>query len=50
MLEAGMDAAVSKPFKMVELLSQIEALTGKRPGMALPARGEAQKGDDQTHS
>jgi DNA-binding response OmpR family regulator len=31
MLEAGMDAAISKPFKMQALLQQIEALTGKRP-------------------
>jgi CheY-like chemotaxis protein len=32
MLNAGMDGFVSKPFQMRELLSKIEALTGKRPG------------------
>jgi len=32
MLNAGMNGFVSKPFQMTELLSKIEALTGKRPG------------------
>jgi CheY-like chemotaxis protein len=32
MLDAGMNGFVSKPFQMRELLSKIEALTGKRPG------------------
>jgi len=32
MLNAGMNAFVSKPFQMAELLSKVEALTGKRPG------------------
>jgi DNA-binding response OmpR family regulator len=31
MLDAGMNSFVSKPFQMAELLSKIEALTGKRP-------------------
>jgi CheY-like chemotaxis protein len=32
MLGAGMNAFVSKPFQMADLLSKIEAHTGKRPG------------------
>jgi CheY-like chemotaxis protein len=32
MLDAGMNGFVSKPFQMAELLSKIEALTGKRAG------------------
>lgn len=32
MLDAGMNAFVSKPFQMGELLAKMEALTGKRPG------------------